>query len=590
MWSRQNCRKIGRLEPKLTRTVLATVFAACLLIFIISIYSSYNNSRNQEISTQRYQLDKTSAQISTLQNTIKNIGKQVLYDDVIQKGITAQVNSSGYYLYLRRNAQSTLTNYSHIIDGIHEIMIYTTDGRTFSSREIKDPFEPEEHEWYQDYINSGRRNGFTNIHRSEKNQDGTVKDVFSYFMTYYSVENAREILGTLVISVEFEELEKIAYLESDLLKGYCLYDKNKSPLIQRGELNQSYDEIMAQNKNGLVEENGVDVYIVSKDMHDSWVLVSEISGTGLVIQSLASNMYLLLIFVGIMITLLLILRLFIGRIVNPINQLSEAAVDVGRGNFNLSVNIQTNDELEMLAEVFNKMVVDIREFMHESVEHEKVLRRMQIENLMLQINPHFIYNTMNSIVYMARMNGNPQIADFANAFISLLQSTLKVKDSVYSTVREELNTVENYLYLQKYRYSDKFTYEIDCDEELMDCQILNVMMQPAVENAIFHGISPKDSACVLRISITRQREILKVCIEDDGIGMSHERLEEVMKSGTVQKGGIRKIGIANVRDRIKEIFGEPYSLMIESEPDVGTKVVMTLPFMKMNKEGEKDEK
>ena len=118
----------------------------------------------------------------------------------------------------------------------------------------------------------------------------------------------------------------------------------------------------------------------------------------------------------------------------------------------MSAHIQTDDELEMLSDVFDKMIVDIQKFMNESVEREKILRNMQIENLMLQINPHFIYNTMNSIVYMARMNGDTHIADFANAFISLLQSTLDVTDSVYQTLGQELLNVKNYLYLQSYRY------------------------------------------------------------------------------------------------------------------------------------------
>lgn len=576
-------RKTGKLQLRLTRMVLLPVFIAFFLIFIIVISTSYNYYRNQEITNQSNQIDKTAAQISGLQSTISNIAKQVIYDDVVQKGIVAKASSTGEYLYQRRNVQETLTGYSHIVDSIHEIMIYTVDGRTFSSRSTKDPFVPERNVWYENFLNSGRSIGFTEIHSSEQNQDGYCVDVISYIMGYYSVENARQELGKMVISVKVSELEKMAKLDSELLEGYCLYDANADPIASQGNLKKTYNQILLLSENEVVENKIGDVYIIADEMQDGWILVSEISGVRLMQRAVEANIYLLVIFAVIVGTLLFILPKSIRQIVTPINQLGEAATEVGHGNFNVSVKIQTDDELEMLADVFNKMVVDIQEYMHQSVEHEKVLRRMQIENLMLQINPHFIYNTMNSIVYMAKMSGNSQIADFANAFISLLQSTLDIRDSVYQTVREELRTVENYLYLQKYRYADKFTYEIQCEEELMDCQILNVMLQPAVENAIFHGIAPKEEPCELKISVSRQGESLVACVEDNGVGMSPETLAEQMRPGHPQKGGIRKIGVANVRNRIRETFGEPYDLVIESERNVGTKVIMTVPYVKEKK-------
>ena len=579
--------KKGKLQLRITRIVLFPVLVAFFLIFIVVIYTSYNYYRTQEITSQRNQIDKTASQISYLQNTISNIAKQVIYDDVVQKGIAKPENSTGSYLYQRRKVQETLTAYSHIISSIHEIMIYTEDGRTFSSRSIKDPFEPEKNPWYEEFWESGRTSGYTKIHPSEANQDGYQVDVMSYMLSYHSVENAGKELGKLVINVRFSELEKMVQLDSDLLEGECLFDSNGDPVISLGKLKKTYDQIKNEYQDGIIECSNGDVYIVADELGDNCLLVSEISGVHLMKRAVGGNLYLLAIFAIIMGALLYILPRAIRQIVTPVNQLSTAAVEVGRGNFDVSVTIHTDDELEMLADVFNKMVVDIQDYMHQSVEHEKVLRRMQIENLMLQINPHFIYNTMNSIVYMARMSGNGQIADFANAFISLLQSTLDVRDSVYQTVRKELCTVENYLFLQKYRYADKFTYEIDCAEDLMDCEILNVMVQPAVENAIFHGIVPKEESCELKICVSKKENNLVVTVEDNGVGMSPETLAELMRPGHEQKGGVRKIGVANVRNRIREIYGEPYDLVIESELDVGTKVIMTVPYVK-TQENKKD--
>jgi len=576
----QATRKTKKLQFRLTWIVLAVVSVAFLLVFIIIIYNTYNNYRRQEINNQRYQLDKTVVQISSYQDTINNIAKQVIYDDVVQKGLTATVNSSGDYLYQKRNAQATLGNYIHIIESVQEIMIYTADGRTFSSRNIKDPFQPENNRWYEEFLASGKKTGFTGIHQSEPNQDGYTVDVISYVVSYYSVENTGQELGELMVSIEFDTIRQMAKQEDSLLKGYGLFDSEKNILIKEGDFSLSYEEIAAKNNNGIIHADNGDVFIVSAAMQDGWMLVTEISGYELMKKSVSVCLYLFLVFILVVLILLVTLRRLIRSIVYPINQLGEAAEEVGKGNFAVSVNIQTNDELEVLADVFNKMVVDIQVFMNQSVEHEKIRQRMQIENLMLQINPHFIYNTINSIVYMAKMSGNRQIADFANAFISLLQSTLDVRDSIYNTVAGELTTVENYLCLQKYRYDDKFTYEIDCDEELKECEILNVMLQPAVENAIFHGIAPKEENGRLKISIRREGDSLHVMVADDGIGMTVETLNELTKPDHNPNGGVRKIGVANVRDRIREIFGQPYGLTIESELGIGTRVIMIVPYMK----------
>lgn len=570
--------KKGKLQVKLTRIVLMAVLAACFLMMAIAMDTSYQYYREREIGSQRNQMEKTASQISVFQDMLDNIAKQVICDDVLQKGLVVRPSSVGNYLYQKRNVQETLLTYSHILDSIQEIMIYTTDGRTFSSRTIKDPFQPEKNSWYEEFWDTGRTSGFTKVHKAEPNQDGTTEDVLSYILSYYSVENPGKELGKLVISVEFEAVKSMAKLESELLEGYCLYDGQGESLVTEGILKQEYENFtLSEEQRSVCREEG-DIYILAGGMRDNWLLVSEISKSRLMQRSFRSYFYLPVLFVFIMGGLVLILNIVIRNFVKPIHKLSETAKEVGKGNFEVRAHIQTDDELEMLSDVFDKMIVDIQKFMNESVEHEKILKNMQIENLMLQINPHFIYNTMNSIVYMARMNGNAQIADFANAFISLLQNTLDVTDSVYQTLGQELLNVKNYLYLQSYRYADKFTYEIQCEEDLLDCRILNVMIQPAVENAIFHGIAPKEGNCVLKISVCRKEETLEILVEDNGVGMSEKILQDLMRTTYKQKEGIRKIGVANVRNRIRTIFGEPYDLKIESKENVGTKVIMTVPY------------
>lgn len=571
-------KNYGTLQTKLIGFVLSAVFATFVLVSFGVLFITFQNNRDQEIENQRHQLEKASSHIRMVQESTMNLVKQVMLDEIVYEAAGQEEQSTGNYLYAKRMAQSKLTDYSHIMDEIQEIMIYTEDGRTFSSRYVKDPFQPEENSWFEEFVVSGKKSGFSQIHQSEANQDGHTQMVVSYMTRYYPPEYQRGEIGWLVVNMELDVIEEMARLETMLLEGYCLLDDSGNEIVTDGEINLAEDALQRIENGETMWEEASNVFLANTELEDGWILISEISGAELLGRSVQVAAYQGLIFLIAMVVLFVILRLLISRITRPIHQLGEAARKVGKGDFSIRVDIHTKDELELLAHAFNKMVVNIQSLMHESVEHEKQVRRMQIENLLLQINPHFIYNTLNSIVYMARMEGNRQIADFTGAFIALLQSTLNIRESVFSTVRDELRCVENYLNLQKYRYEDKFTYEIQCEEELLECQMLNVMLQPIVENAIFHGIAPMEGNGALKIRIIREEDALRISVEDNGVGMTRESIEEQFKKDYRQEGGVRKLGVSNVRERIREIYGEPYDMVIESQPGKGTWVIMRIPF------------
>ena len=288
------------------------------------------------------------------------------------------------------------------------------------------------------------------------------------------------------------------------------------------------------------------------------------------------------------ITLLVVLiYYFINRITRPVGQLHAAAEKVRTGDFDVEVDIHTNDELEILGDSFNSMVQDLQNLLEESVEHEKNIREMEINRLMLQINPHFIYNTLNSIVYMAQMKGDNDIVKFANAFISLLQDTLRVeKDSIYISMRQEVKNIRNYLTIQEYRYPDRFQTDYQIDEDVLDCEVPNVLIQPIVENAIFHGLAGKIKPGRLCIEARREEECLVIRVVDDGIGMSRDKVEELLASDEEIKGKMRTIGVANVSRRIAEIYGDGYGLQIVSEEGVGTRVTVTIPYRRYQRTDE----
>lgn len=575
----------GRMGPKLIRAVLLVVAVTFVIFFGIVAGLVYQANRNREIDSQKSQLAQAAGRIQALQSTVKNIASLIVYNDVVQKGISGKTDNPGEKLYAARRISDTLKEYLHIVDGTEEITIYTTDGQTLTSRYVRGNLDPATADWFREFLDSGRESGFTGLHSSVPMQSGYTTDVFSYVTGYYSIEDHRSRLGELIINVEAKTLESMTSIDTTMLQGYALLDGRGEPLVVSGQIeppkggSDAETEAAQEGAAALYEQSGGHLYVVSDQMDDGWILVSRISGAELMRRSLSSVVPIFLIFLLMLFILGTILSRMIRHVTDPINTLSQAAAAVGGGDFSTSVNIQTDDEVEDLAKAFNRMVVDIEQLMNTSVEHEKKIQQMQTENLMLQINPHFIYNTMNSIVYMARMDGNTQIADFTNAFISLLQSTLRVRSSVYTTLGEELKNVRSYLFLQSYRYGNKFTWEIDCPAEYKQCRVISVMLQPVVENAIFHGIAPKDGPGMIRITAREEENAcLEITVQDDGIGMEKDTLEQILREDYVQKGGVHKIGVGNVRARILEVYGKPYTLSMTSAPGEGTAVTIRIPM------------
>lgn len=575
----QKEKKMGKLQPKLIRAVLLAVLVAFLIIFSAITYYFYHNNKEQELKNDVNQVNQAASQINFLQTTTNNIARQVIVDATVRKGLATEKDSSGTYLYNKRQTREALLSYAHIVDSISEILILSANGDSFTSMtSARAAFVQENNAWYTKFKETGKSSGFTQVHTSAPYQDNYSQNVISYVMSFYVSDGSRGTLGDIIISLAFSDIEEIMNMDTPLMNACALYDGNGNIIYKTANMSVDYKEIMEKEKDGQMQCKNGNICLIAKGMQDDWVLVTEISGELLRRQAVMAMAYMAMAFIGLGVVLFLMLSFLIRRIVNPVKSLTDAAVAVGNGDFSANVNIHTNDELEVLADVFNHMVRDIQQLMLESVDHEKTKRKMQVDKLMNQINPHFIYNTLNSIVYMARMNGNREIADFTNAFISLLQGTLRVQDSVYITLREELTNIRNYLVLQEYRYVDKFQVEINCDEAYMDCLIPCIMLEPIVENSIFHGIAPKEGAGILQISIKRIDADLEICVKDDGIGMSQETIHKLMTDEAPQRGAVHKIGVANVRKRIRQIYGEDYDLHIESKENVGTKITLRLIY------------
>ena len=255
-----------------------------------------------------------------------------------------------------------------------------------------------------------------------------------------------------------------------------------------------------------------------------------------------------------------------------------------RGRFDIAERIGGQDEISDLYDdlglMINSIEALITQVYEERVQKEMLYSRqkeMEFSMLASQINPHFLYNTLETIRMKARTNGQKDIEDIVKMLAKIMRHNLQIKDKQV-TLKEELNLVESYLRIQKYRFEDRVTYSMDINCNVETIYTIPLILQPIVENAMVHGIEMKKGIGHIAIRVDEINETICIQVIDNGIGFTAERLEEIrehINSSTEVKGS--HIGLRNVNQRIKLLYGEDFGITIESEPLVRSIVQILIP-------------
>ena len=264
-----------------------------------------------------------------------------------------------------------------------------------------------------------------------------------------------------------------------------------------------------------------------------------------------------------------------------IRRLKTMMMRVKDGNLSFPrMEIQSKDEIGELYTVFISMIDDLDRLMQDIRVSEQAKREAELTALQAQIRPHFLYNTLNTIKYLAKLNGVPNIEEVSGSLIELMRGVLG-NSSEFLTLREELEYVNCYVSIVKYKYMEPITVQIQVeDDALLECRVLKLMLQPIVENAIHHGILPSAKGGMVLIRVYGEGGDMFIDIIDNGPGMSPETIQSLLESGK-QAGESRfsGIGVRNVHERISRMYGEPYGIRLFSEEGLYTKAVIRFPAL-----------
>ena len=258
------------------------------------------------------------------------------------------------------------------------------------------------------------------------------------------------------------------------------------------------------------------------------------------------------------------------------------------GNLDAPVYTGGSYEIKHLGKSIGDMAAQIRLLMNDIVTEHEAKRKQEFDTLQSQINPHFLYNTLDIIVWMIENEQKAEAVKVVTALARFFRISLSKGKSII-TVRDELEHVRNYLMIQHMRFKNKFSYTIEAEDEVTELASLKLMLQPLVENAIYHGMEFMDGDGEIVLRAWKEGDELYFEVRDNGLGMTKEQVENLFSSAShavSTKGS--GIGVKNVNERIKLYFGEEYGLTIESEPDEGTAIRIHLPAVPYSEVLEKE--
>ena len=268
------------------------------------------------------------------------------------------------------------------------------------------------------------------------------------------------------------------------------------------------------------------------------------------------------------------------NITGPIRNLCMLTCKVAGGDFTAQTkDVESGDEIALLMDNFNDMTKEIGQLVEDMKRNHETLRLSETKLLQAQINPHFLYNTLDPAVWLAEAKQNDQVIRLLTYLSDFFRTSLSNGQS-FITIQEEQRHIESYLKIQQFRYQDTLAYNIDIDKALYNFTIPKLLLQPLVENALVHGIRGKRGKGTISVTGRLEGDNIVFCVTDDGVGMDEEKLYNLRKAsvdGSTQSANIAAFGVGNVNERIHIYYGENYGLFFKSQPDVGTTARIVIP-------------
>ena len=454
---------------------------------------------------------------------------------------------------------------------------------------------PRKEEWYLDAASNIENLHFSlpYVQNIFDTPDASYRWVVS-LSRYVELEHEGKVEdGILLVDMNFSGIEQIlknvnlgslAYLYLMDQNGEIIYHPRQQ-LLYSGLAKEDNRHIKDFEDGGyVVEFQGEQRLNTVKTVgYTGWKLVAVVPMEEVVSSYQDLRYYILILSICLIIVLIWVSTVVSEKLTVPIERLEDSVESLEAGNLETEIAISGSEEIRHLGKSVQSMVNQMKRLMEEIVMEQELKRRTEFEALETQINPHFLYNTLDSIVWMIENGKNEGAVKMVTSLARLFRISIRGKSIV--PVRDELAHAEYYLAIQNVRYKNKFAYFVEAAEDVKDYATVKLILQPMIENSINHGMAhmEKDDGgeIIVRAYIDKDNLIMEV--EDNGCGMTPERISQVLNSGEYVRSKAGGIGVGNVNERIRLHFGKEYGVEIISEPDEGTIMRMRMPIQKTEK-------
>ena len=426
-----------------------------------------------------------------------------------------------------------------------------------------------------------------------------VPNSIAVIRNIFDVETQKK-LGTIILFADKKNVTEI--FKTDLYGGkeqYLLLDASGELVFQSNKQSEIQYQIINRSmpKNSNVHTSTLNVkgennkYIIKQSSESGWKAVVLVPESILYKQSIDSGnnilVYIFIIIVlGVVFTTVTTLR-----ITKPITRLTDAIDRVAAGDFKHKIAFSEKNEITCIADNFNHMVDEIQDLTKKIFSTQQRLYETELESkqfelslLQSQINSHFLYNTLSCIRAMARKGANEEVSAMINSIVNMLRYASNVQDK--SVLQDEYQNIKHYFCIQRMRLGEQLQLIFDDNDDIIFCEVPKMILQPVVENSILHGFTNKKGEWRVRVRAERKGEQLKIVIADNGCGMSSERLEALNASlmaeksiySTVQEK--HSIGLVNIQNRVRSLYGDAYGVQVRSWQNLGTAVIIRIPYKK----------
>jgi sensor histidine kinase YesM len=567
--------KVKSIKQKIAYNVLIVGVATFIILSVMAYFIIVPAIRNNMIEAASQTTQEIEKQMSTLNAYIAD------YTENLALAVENNQNIMEYFSnpsQKNKNIASIDLNKLISSEGLaRSVILCSEQGLVLDSiNQISEAdYQLLQTDWYKNLSQAEYARGFSDVYR-------TNKSASSYTAAYLKNMFSKNQKYTYLV---FFGLDNFIYNIKSLAESldYCaLADTGGNLFYVLGD--EKWNEAASQLIDGNIVKGYKNIdgsmWFMENSLQSKWRVISAVSNDTItasfsryiIIFTLATLLFLVL--------LLVTLYQVINHMLKPMSSLVASMEEVAQGNLDCRIEIKARDEIGKLGQAFNQMTSDLKRSLQLIEEKEKQENKAKFSLLVSQINPHFIYNTLNSINYLARRKDTDAIIKVNTALIYILQDRLRVNDiQIFDSIGNELKVIEQYILIQRYMYEGELNFYCEVEEELLTEQIPKNLIQPLVENSLFHGLISEESGEItgeIKIQISKEEDVIVIKVIDNGKGMTDDKLKQVRNGVYTPQDRGKKIGLNNVRGRLLYLYGNQDCMTIESDPQTGTCITLRL--------------